>query len=91
MCWCKESRDNTVHYSDLVVEEADGEDVLVLRHPVSHGQVSQRVSQQQHVGSTLQLSEASCTGQSPFPLVEGVDQFAFEGSQDPLINKTMFS
>lgn len=43
---------------DLIVEEADGEDVLVLGHSVGHGQVSQRVPQQQHVGPTLQLSEA---------------------------------
>lgn len=72
--------------SDLVVEEADGEDVLVLGHPVRHGQVSQRVAQQQHVGPTLQLSEAGCTCEGALPLVEGVDELAFEGSQDPLKN-----
>lgn len=72
--------------SDLVVEEADGEDVLVLRHPVRHGQVSQRVAQQQHVGPTLQLSEAGCTCEGALPLVEGVDELTFEGSQDPLKN-----
>lgn len=46
--------------SDLVIEEADSEDVLVLGHPISHGQVSQRVPQQQHVGPTLQLLEVGC-------------------------------
>lgn len=70
--------------SDLVVEEADGEDVLVLRHAVRHGQVSQRVAQQQHVGPTLQLSEAGCTCEGALPLVEGVDELAFKGLQDPL-------
>lgn len=72
-------------WSDLVIQEADGQDVLGLRHPISHGQVSQRVSQQQHVGSTLQLPEACCVRQSALPLVEGMDELAFEGLQDPLI------
>lgn len=72
--------------SDLVVEEADGEDVLVLRQPVRHGQVSQRVAQQQHVGPTLRLSEAGGTCEGAPPLVKGVNELAFKGSQDPLKN-----
>lgn len=70
---------------NLIVEEADGEDVLVLRHSIGHGKVSQRVPQQQHVGSSLQPSETRHMWESTISLVERVDQWTFEGPQEPLL------
>lgn len=81
------SSKNPVIIYDLVIEKPNSQDVLGLGYPISHGQISQRVSQQQHVGSTLQLSEASCMRQSTFPLVVGVNELAFKGLQDALIKK----
>lgn len=79
-----------VRAADLVVEEADGEDVAVLRHSVRHGEVTQGVAQQQHVASTLRLAGGGGgVRESALPLVEGVDELAFKGSQDALRHKML--
>lgn len=77
--------------ADLVVEEADGEDVALLRHSVCHCEVTKGVAQQQHVASSLRLpgcSGGGCMREGSLPLVEGVDESAFKGLQDALGRKT---
>lgn len=69
----------------LIVEKPDFEDVLHVLDPISHGQVPQRVSHQQHVGARPQLLEVSRVEQSSFSLVVNVDQVSLEGPQNPLI------
>ena len=64
----------------LVVEEANSDDVLSV-HSVRHGEVSQRVPQQQHVGALPQLQEVFRVEEGTLPLVEGVNQLALEGLQ----------
>ncbi|TNN85982.1 hypothetical protein EYF80_003826 [Liparis tanakae] len=55
-----------------------------MSYESSHGQVSQRISQQQHVGPRTQLLEMSGVEQRPFPLVVDVDELSLEGPQHSL-------
>ena len=68
----------------LVIEEPNLEDIFHVLHPVGHGQISQRVSQQQHIGPSPQLLEMPGVLNRTFSFVVDVDQFSFESPKHPL-------
>lgn len=73
-----------IYFIYLVIEETDLEDVFHVVHPVGHVQVTQRVSQQEHVGPRAQLLEVAGVEQRTFPFVVDVDQLSLESPQNSL-------
>lgn len=73
-----------MYRSDLVIEEADFEDVLHSGCSVSHAEVPQGVPHQDDVAVLLQLLEVFRVPQGAVVFVVHVDQLTFEASDDAL-------
>lgn len=73
-----------VLFIDLVIEKANLKDVFHVLHPISHGQVSQRVSQQYYIRTRPQLLEMAGVEQCTFPFIVDVDQLSLESPQHSL-------
>lgn len=78
---CYEATDDL---SYLVIEEPNLEDIFHVLHPVSHGQISQGVSQQQHIRPCPQLLEVLGVVHRTFSFVVDVDQLSLESPKHSL-------
>lgn len=68
----------------LVIQEAYLEDVLHVRGPLGHGEVPHGISQQEDVGSALELLEVTRVLTHGAVLVVRVDELALEAPQEAL-------
>lgn len=68
----------------LIIKKADFEDVLYVGHTICHGEITERVSEQNNVSIVLQLFEILGVPQGTIMLVVNMDQLSFKAFQNPL-------
>lgn len=73
--------------TDLVIQEANSEDILHTSHAIGHRQVTHGVSQQEDVGFALQLLEVFRVLTHGAVLVVCVDELTLESPEETLKNR----